>query len=489
MQSTKNIKTVLSFLIIEKDAVFWHQMQNNLPHEFGDGSIILQAEDEKQTIAILRDQQFDIVLADIKSLCGDSPLIEKSISKICRLAEKSLVIAISNGRSVSLAVDAMRAGAHDFIAKPLDTKTFATRIAELGQRHGHAKTLTSSLNTTGTNTGAKKFEGFVGNSAQMNAIYQQIERMAPSKEPVFITGESGTGKKICAQAIHSKSPRASKPFITINCSSIPYELLESEIFGVVKGAYTGVDKDQKGGVERAEGGILFLDEIGELEMGIQTKLLRLLQTGTITRFGETSTRSVNVRVICATNKNPMQLIAAKKFREDLFYRLHVLPIHLPPLRQRSADILPLAKSFLQRFSVQKNKNFTGFSLETEKLIISHEWRGNVRQLQNLIQNIVVMFDGPLVDEKMFCSAGVEFHLDSDIFADPNNFASKSQNCINIEPMWRQEQIIIETAIARYNGNISLAAAALEISPSTIYRKKQAWEQLQANSTNSNIFVA
>src|SRR5690606_30107613 len=226
----------------------------------------------------------------------------------------ALTIALSEGASVTAAVAAMRAGAHDFIARPISGPAFAARIGELAQRHNKARALTIDGAVARRASG---FAGFVGASSQMQFVYEQIERIAPSSAPVFITGESGTGKDVCAEALHEFGARANKRFVAINCAAIPRELMEAEMFGVARGAYTGAHEDRKGAAEIADGGTLFLDEIGEMDLSLQSKLLRFLQTGAVTRVGEAEARQVDVRVICATNRNPMQLIAEKKFREDL----------------------------------------------------------------------------------------------------------------------------------------------------------------------------
>src|SRR5690606_4370608 len=231
--------------------------------------------------------------------------------------------------------------------------------------------------------GRSDYAGFIGASSAMQFVYEQIGRAAASSAPVFITGESGTGKDVCAEALHEKGPRRGKRMVAINCAAIPRDLMESELFGVARGAFTGAHEDRKGAAELADGGTLFLAELGEMDLSLQSKLLRFLQTGTLRRVGEAGVRHVDVRVICATNRNPMQLISEKKFREDLFYRLHVLPIHLPPLRQRPNDIMVLARHFLTRYASEEHKCFTGFAPDVASLLTSAEWKGNVRQLQNL----------------------------------------------------------------------------------------------------------
>ena len=422
----------------------------------------------QQALRSLKAEAFDVVLAETGSLDGLACDEEEALSMLAGTSDGALIIALSDGGSVSMAVAAMRAGAHDHLSLPISGPVLAARLGELGQRHGKARAIVCEA---GEDRHAD-FEGFVGTSPQMRAVYDQILRIAPSAAPVFITGESGTGKEVSAEALHKRSPRAQKPFIAINAGAIPRELMEAEVFGAVRGAYTGAHEDRKGAIEMADGGTLFLDEIGEMDLSLQSKLLRFLQTGTITRVGESIARPVDVRVICATNRNPMQLVSEKKFREDLFYRLHVLPIHLPPLRQRPEDIMPLAQNFLARCAKEENKGFAGFAPEVADLFVAREWPGNVRQLQNLVRRIVVMFDGGSVSGQMALAADIESR-------DGYGAAPAVGALPPILPMWQQEQKIIEDALDAFGGNIARAAAALEISPSTIYRKRLGWEKAGA----------
>ncbi|ODT83534.1 MAG: sigma-54-dependent Fis family transcriptional regulator [Pelagibacterium sp. SCN 64-44] len=420
----------------------------------------------------LRQARFDIIIADLSSLGDLAASIEDAMSRLVRLAEGALVLAVADSGSVSAALGAMRAGAHDYLAKPVSGAALAGRIGELAQRHGRPRCLGVE---TGPETMVADFAGFVGASSAMQFLYEQIGRVSTSSAPVFITGESGTGKDVCAEALHAKGPRADKRFVAINCAAIPRDLMESELFGVVRGAFTGAHEDRKGAAELADGGTLFLDEVGEMDLSLQSKLLRFLQTGTLSRVGETAGRKVDVRVICATNRNPMQLIAERKFREDLFYRLHVLPIHLPPLRQRPSDIMVLARHFLSRYAHEEHKSFAGFSQEAAQQLTAADWPGNVRQLQNLIRRMVVMFDGGQISAAMLSAADIESQAHVPVPVE----APRAERGRAILPMWQQEQRIIEDAIAAFGGNISLAAAALEISPSTIYRKRQGWAEMAA----------
>jgi two-component system repressor protein LuxO len=455
-------------LLIDRDPAGGRVMAANLADCFAGSPLVAQARGGRQAAELLKGEAFDIVLVDLASLEDLSVQTEDAVARLVKLATGALVVALSDGASISSAVAAMRAGAHDYVAKPIAGPAFATRIGELAHRHGKARALTIE---SGAAELADGFSGFVGASTQMQFVYEQIDRIAPSSAPVFITGESGAGKDVCAEALHARGPRANKRFVAINCAAIPRDLMESELFGVVRGAYTGAHEDRKGATELANGGTLFLDEVGEMDLSLQSKLLRFLQTGTVSRVGEASTRQVDVRVICATNRNPMQMIAERKFREDLFYRLHVLPIHIPPLRQRPADILVLARHFLDRYAREEHKHFPGFANDAANLLISREWPGNVRQLQNLVRRMVVMFDGGEITARMVSAADIEsvgFEREA-----PAPVARRQP----VLPLWQQEQRIIEDAVDSYGGNIALAAAALELSPSTIYRKRQAWAEM------------
>jgi two-component system repressor protein LuxO len=367
---------------------------------------------------------------------------------------------------VSSAVEAMRAGADDFLVKPYQPAELArrllTRLAEPAPSIVPPVAPTSSAEQPG-------FHHFIGDSFAMRALYEQIRRVAPSKAPVFVTGESGSGKEVCAEAIHASSTRASGPFIAINCSAIPRELMESEIFGHVKGAFTGAHEDRPGAAELAHGGTLFLDEICEMDLALQAKLLRFAQTGTVRRVGDTRMRHVDVRFVCATNREPAREIEAGRFREDLYYRLHVLPLRLPALRERAEDVTTLARAFLQRFAEEEGRHFRGFTPEAEAAIESHAWPGNVRELQNVIRRVVVLHDGEQVSAEMLALSSPH-----EAARDTGPLPRSEATCI--DPFWRQEQLIIERALAAFDGNTLKAASALEISPSTIYRKRQSWAQ-------------
>jgi two-component system repressor protein LuxO len=401
-------------------------------------------------------------------VCLDLRGATDGIAALRRAGIRGPILATSRQGSVSVAVDAMRNGADDFVVKPFHPADLARRLALALEASGARDSAGGSLPIDAMFP-ADGFEGFIGASEPMLALYDQIVRVAPSKAPVFITGESGTGKEVCAQALHVRSNCAKGPFIALNCGAIPRELMESEIFGHVKGAYTGAHDDRAGAAELAHGGTLFLDEICEMDIGLQAKLLRFIQTGTVRRVGDTKERAVDVRFVCATNRNPKAAVAEGRFREDLFYRLHVLPLNLPPLRERAGDVALLAQAFLARFAEEEGRAFCGFDAEAARLLETYPWPGNVRELQNVIRRVVVLHDGAEVRAEMLMLPLVPANDDPlPLIGSPS-----------IDPFWRQEQKIIERALAAHGGNAARAAAALEISPSTIYRKLQAWSQGRA----------
>jgi two-component system, repressor protein LuxO len=324
------------------------------------------------------------------------------------------------------------------------------------------------------------FQGFIGTSPAITAIYKMLQNAAPSNATVFIKGESGTGKELCAEALHALSSRKDKPFIALNCGAIARDILESELFGHVKGAYTGAHSDRKGAIMQAQGGTLFLDEICEMDLSLQVKLLRFLQARQVQRVGEDTPRAVDVRIVCATNRDPATQVEQGLFREDLFYRLHVVPINLPPLRARGDDILTIATHFLNVFSMEDNKQFTGFSAQAEQALLTYDWPGNIRQLQNIVRNIVVMQSDPIIGfealpdaiQQFSCMAGADMlsqELENMMY-DARTYPGM------IEPLDMVIRRVIEDAISRFDGNIPRAAAALEVAPSTIYRKMQVWQR-------------
>ncbi len=384
------------------------------------------------------------------------------------------VIIITGHSSVDVAVSVMRIGAEDFLEKPVTASRLQTTVRNLLERSRLQHLIDDYQNTFDR----QRYHGFIGYSLPMQAVYRIIDASAPSKATVFITGESGTGKEVCAEAIHAQGTRAEQPFIALNCAAIPHDLMESEIFGHIKGAFTGASAERKGAALLANGGTLFLDEIGEMDLDLQTKLLRFIQTGSFQKVGGNNLEKVDVRFICATNRDPLEDIAAGRFREDLYYRLHVVPLHLPPLRDRGDDIIEIAQHFLIIYAQEEGKGFTAFTPEVEVILRRYNWPGNVRQLQNVIRNIVVLHD-----EKSVTLAHLPAPLNTSLnkleiahLAQPlqQTEATDNHKHTPIKSLASVERDVIERAIKICDGNIPKAAALLEVSPSTIYRKKQGW---------------
>lgn len=332
------------------------------------------------------------------------------LRRLREAGNNAVIVLVTASSSMEMAKQAIHAGAEDFVVKPynrdrlgltlrnaLEKRNLARRQIEVESQLSETR---MRLQDAEARIDRKGFAGFIGASRKMRAIYDVIEGVAPSKASVFITGESGTGNELAAEALHRASPRGSKKFIALNCGAIPRDLLESEVFGHVRGAFTGATSDRVGAAKLADGGTLFLDEIGEMPLEMQVKLLRFVQTGTFSPVGSSRIERVDVRFVCATNRDPMLEVKAGRFREDLYYRLYVVPLELPPLRERSTDVQLIARHFLTQFSREENRRFRGFSPEAEQILMAYPWPGNVRQLQNVIRNIVVLHDAEIVTPAM-----------------------------------------------------------------------------------------
>ncbi|RVT96845.1 sigma-54-dependent Fis family transcriptional regulator [Rhodovarius crocodyli] len=415
-------------------------------------------------------------------------------------SEAAMIVLTANG-SVNTAVEAMREGAIDFIVKPYGKARLKVTLDNALEN----RALRAELTAVKQQLNRGRFFGFVGASPAMQAVYRTIESVAPSRANVFITGESGTGKELAAEAIHKASPRAKGPFVAINCGAIPKDLIESEIFGHVKGAFTGAIDNRAGAARQAEGGTLFLDEVGEMRLDMQVKLLRFLQTGSFQPVGAARPEKADVRIVSATNRDPLAEVEAGRFREDLYYRLYVVPIALPPLRERGEDVLLIARHFLTRFAKEEGRRFRGFARETEAAISAYPWPGNVRQLQNAVRNVVVLHDGDVVTPGMLpplpapalpaaapqpAAAPVPpmvapppavAHVAAPpspapvtAFAPAPPPMAPPPQPASIEPLAVVERRCILAALDHTGQDVPKAAALLGVNPSTIYRKLAAW---------------
>lgn len=376
------------------------------------------------------------------------------------------VIFMTAHGSIDTAVEAMRHGAQDFLIKPCEADRLRVTV-------NNAIRKASKLKNEADNPGNQNYQGFIGSSQTMLAVYRTIDSAASSKASIFITGESGTGKEVCAEAIHAASKRGDKPFIAINCAAIPKDLIESELFGHVKGAFTGAATDRQGAAELADGGTLFLDELCEMDLDLQTKLLRFIQTGTFQKVGSSKMKSVDVRFVCATNRDPWKEVQEGRFREDLYYRLYVIPLHLPPLRERGDDVIEIAYSLLGYMSKEEGKGFVRLAPEVVERFKQYEWPGNVRQLQNVLRNVVVLNEGREITLNMLPPP---LNQPSESIISVPKASAAPVSVHEIFPLWMTEKQAIEKAIEACDGNIPRAAGYLDVSPSTIYRKLQTWNE-------------
>ncbi len=424
-------------------------------------------------LAALRAEAPEVVLLDLVLPDMDGFEILRSVA-----AEQipTSVIVITGKGSLNVAVEAMKLGARDFLVKPFGKERLRTTLSNVLE----TRELRRVVQTYRSDIDRHDFQGFIGSSLVMQGVYRTIESAARSKAAVFIAGESGTGKELCAEAIHRLSNHADWPFIALNCSAIPRELVESEIFGHLKGAFTGAVSDRIGAAEKASGGTLFLDEICEMELSLQPKLLRFLQSGTVQRVGSNEPRPVNVRIVSATNRDPFAEVRSGRLREDLYYRLHVLPIDLPALREREGDVIEIAERLLVQAAHEEGKRFERLTPAAEAMLASHSWPGNVRELQNVIRNAVVLHDGEELSEEML--PALVGGGQPSILADPGTAAHRDarsapdREADEIRPMREFERDAIERAIEICDGNVPEAAVRLGISAATIYRKRAAWRR-------------
>jgi two-component system repressor protein LuxO len=458
-------------MIIEDDPLQAHYLEHLLNAD-GWQSAIAGSGAAAQTL--LQQQQFEVILLDIylPDINGID-LLKQLRSQDQGMNSNCVIIAMTGLSTTELAVEAMRHGAYDFLEKPITRERLWITLENALRHHQ----LTTTLHDYQKNFERDHFHNMIGASLPMQNLFRIIESAAPSKATVFITGESGTGKELCAEALHQQSQRSNGPFVAINCAAIPKELMESEIFGHVKGAFTGATHDRDGAASRANGGTLFLDEICEMDLELQTKLLRFFQTQRFQRVGGQQEESVDIRFICATNKDPSEQVQRRLFREDLFYRLHVIPIEMPPLRVRGDDILLIAREFLKRFNLEEGKAFEGFSDEVECIFLGYEWPGNVRELQNTLHNIVVLYNGVTVTRSMLPTTlrAVPPQCPLPLHEGKEKSSRHSAQENTIAPLWQVEMETIERAIQLCDGNVNRAAELLDINPSTIYRKRKRWE--------------
>ncbi|HVU36570.1 MAG TPA: PEP-CTERM-box response regulator transcription factor [Opitutaceae bacterium] len=436
-----------TLLIVDDDEEIRTQMRWALANDYE----VVQAGDRASALERFRAVHPPVVLLDLGLPPSPGTPDEglATMGEILTADAGTKVVIISGQGEKATALRAIGAGAYDFLGKPVEMD----ELKLLLKRCFHVALLEREYQAMQQQAQVDSFEGLLGAGSSMQTIFTTIKKVATSDAPVLILGESGTGKEMTARAIHQRSMRKAGPFVAINCSAIPETLIESELFGHEKGAFTGAHMQRKGRIEMAAGGTLFLDEIGEVPLPIQVKLLRFLQEQCIERVGGRQEISVETRVLAATNADLKKGMTAGTFREDLFYRLAVVQMHLPPLRDRGEDILLLARAFLQRFAGEAGKSGMTFGPDAVRAIRQHMWPGNVRELQNRVRRAVIMADGKKLTAE---------NLELTATDGPGTGASLK------EARERVEREMISQALRRNGGKITAAAAELGVSRPTLY---------------------
>ncbi|MDJ0766187.1 MAG: sigma-54 dependent transcriptional regulator [Myxococcota bacterium] len=414
------------------------------------GYRVTAAANAKAALEILSAGEIDIVLADVRMPDMDGIELTRQIvsSKI-----PVTVVVMSAYGSVDNAIEAMKAGAYDYITKPFKTDEVILTLAKAEERETLKR---ENVRLRAEMVEKHGFEGIIARSGSMEKVFRLISKVSDYKSTVLITGESGTGKELVARAVHQASARAKGPFVAVNCGAIPETLLESELFGHRRGAFTDAHADKLGLICEAQNGTLLLDEIGELPLTLQVKLLRVLQENTVRRLGDTKDTAVDARIIAATVKDLAAEVKAGRFREDLFYRLNVVPIHLPPLRERAEDVHLLIDHFIALHNERLGTSIRGMAPGAERLLLSHHWPGNVRELENTIERAMVLAEGDQI-------APSDLPDRIQTSKDPVRLTLDSEE-LSIKKTFRViEEELIRRALAKTNGNRTMASKYLEIS--------------------------
>ena len=446
-------------LIIDDEENMRHMLQSMLTRY---GYAIYTAKDGAEGLEKITDHQFDFVLCDVKMPRMNGMEFLKAGRD--RLFSTTVIMMSAYG-SIDMAIDAMKLGAYDFVSKPFKNEEIRLTIKKAEERERLKKENIELKDRIRRIGGSLSFGNMVGRSPIIQTVFSMALKVARFDSTVLITGESGTGKELVAQGIHRESDRRSSPMVPVNCASIPESLMESELFGHVKGAFTGADKDKKGLFEIAEGGTLFLDEIGDIPVSLQPKLLRVLQESEIRPVGGGKSSAVDVRVIAATSKDLEKEMASGHFREDLFYRLNVVPITLPPLRHRPEDIPLLCKFFINRFNKSLGSSITNISSAAMTALMQHDWPGNIRELENAIERAIVLADGSTLELDNFVFGKAATSNPDPTDSGYDGFSLKAAKA-------ELEDRMIRKALAATGENRTHAANMLEIShPSLLSKMK------------------
>lgn len=427
------------------------------------------AQSADEAFNLLEAEDFDVVLTDLR-MAGKSGM--SVIDKALRLPHRPICIMMTAYGNVDTAVQAMKRGAYDFLTKPLNLE----KLEILIRRALESRELEAENTALHERLDEKyQFSGIIGNSRALQRVMETVKRVAPTKATVLLRGETGTGKELFAQAIHQNSPRSRKTFMAVHCAVLAPSLLESELFGHEKGAFTGANERRIGRFESADGGTLFLDEIGEIDASTQIKLLRFLEQRTFERLGSNKPVHVDVRLIFATNRDLKELVEEGRFREDLYYRLNVVPIELPPLRGRAEDIPLLLDHYLKEFSRENKVDPVRFTEGAKQALMGYRWPGNIRELRNFCENVVVMQQGGTL---------TEYDLDPR-FLEPEEEEGEGGETARVSRALSREENekrLLRNALLQAKGNRTKAAELMGISRRTLHRKLSQWPELDVSKS-------
>jgi len=446
-----------SILIVDDNRGILSALKLTLNHDF---KKITTLSSPKSLISELSENQYDVVLLDMNftedTNTGNEGLFW--LSEIKRRFEIEVVLFTAYA-DIELAVTGIKRGAYDFIVKPWDNEKLIKTLLDAANLTINKRKQNVETHRSASQNNAFRNEMYWGNSTAMQSLRRLVEKAAPSDATVLITGENGTGKDLMAKEIHNLSSRKSMPFVAVDMGSMPETLFESELFGHVKGAFTDAKADRAGKFEAAGKGTLFLDEIGNIPLHLQAKLLRVLQSRTITRIGDNKEIPINIRLVCATNMDIEKMVKDGTFREDLYYRINTIKIKVPALRERSEDIIPLAEMFTQRFANQYNKTISGICAEAKETLCNCQWGGNIRELQNCIEKAVVLCESDNLQTS-------DFQLNYLNYWKPEEQENTEDNATLDEI----EKNAILNVMKKYDGNLTIVAKHLNISRQTLYNK-------------------
>jgi two-component system response regulator AtoC len=447
-----------NLLIVDDESHTREGLELALEDEFE----VFCASSAEEAALALETEVFQVVLTDLR-MPGDSGM--KVIDLAIRQPSKPLCIMMTAYGEVDVAVEAMKRGAFDFLPKPVNLEQLELLIKR-GLREKRLKSENDQLHERLD----KKFhfDKIMGSSSALESVIEKVKLVGPSRATVLLTGETGTGKELFAQSIHQNSDRARSPFIAVHCAALPANLLESELFGHEKGAFTGASERRIGRFESANNGTLFLDEIGEIDASTQVKLLRFLESKTIERLGSSKTLELNVRLVCATNRNLLKMVNSGDFREDLYYRLNVITIELPPLRERGDDLSLLLNYFLDEYSAENGFECPKFTKEAQEILENYDWPGNVRELRNFCENMVVLNRGKEISQ---------YDLDPRFTLTKPSTNTRADLAPNNLSMEENEKRLLRNALHEARGNRTKAAELMGISRRTLHRKLDRWPEL------------